>query len=51
MKVRKEVDAAVKAAREDPEPPVDDLATHIYADGMNGVPVRGCDLMTEHPSN
>ena len=51
MAVRKEVDAAVKSAREDPEPPLEDLAMHVYADGTNGMPIRGCDLMTELPSN
>eukprot|EP00112_Aurelia_sp_Birch-Aquarium-sp1_P010962 Seg2317.2 transcript_id=Seg2317.2/GoldUCD/mRNA.D3Y31 product="Pyruvate dehydrogenase E1 component subunit alpha somatic form mitochondrial" protein_id=Seg2317.2/GoldUCD/D3Y31 len=51
MAVRKEVDAAVKSAREDPEPPLEDLAMHVYADGTNGIPIRGCDLMTELPSN
>lgn len=51
LKIRKEVDAAVKLAREDPDPPLDDLAMHVYANGTNGIPVRGCDLMTELPSN
>jgi len=41
----------VKLAREDPEPDLQDLAFHIYANGTHGIPVRGCDLMTELPSN
>jgi len=51
QEIRKDVDAAVKLAREDPEPDLQDLAFHIYANGTHGIPVRGCDLMTELPSN
>lgn len=51
LSIKKQVEAAVKIAREDSEPPLEDLAKHIYSGGMNGLPVRGCDIMTELPSN
>jgi len=49
--VKKEVDEAVQFARTDPEPPRDDMAMYIYAEGTDGELVRGSDLFTNFPTN
>ncbi|XP_057306767.1 pyruvate dehydrogenase E1 component subunit alpha, somatic form, mitochondrial-like isoform X2 [Hydractinia symbiolongicarpus] len=51
LSVKKEVEEAVFAARNDPEPPVDDMAMFIYSEGTNGERVRGADLFTTFPTN
>jgi len=48
-KIRKVVAEAVKLARADTEPPMDDFAMYVYSEGSG--PIRGCDLYTSHPSN
>jgi pyruvate dehydrogenase E1 component alpha subunit len=42
-KVRKEVDEAVKAAKADPEPPVEEMYDHVYSNPDPHFKVRGCD--------
>jgi len=49
--VKKEIDTADKAARNDPEPPRDDMAMFIYSEGYGGQRVRGSDLFTTFPTN
>ena len=49
--MKKVVDAAVKLARTDPEPPNEDMAMYIYSEGTNGELVRGADLFTQYETN
>lgn len=51
QEVKKVVDAAVKLARTDPEPPNEDMAMYIYSEGTNGELVRGADLFTQYETN
>lgn len=39
-----EVDAATEASKTDPEPPEDELVTHIYKNPDPNLKVRGCDV-------
>jgi len=49
--IKKEIDLADKAARNDPEPPNEDMAMFIYSEGTGGKPVRGSDLFTMYATN
>ena len=49
--IKKELDAADKAARNDPEPPNEDMAMYIYSEGTNGQLVRGSDPFTMYETN
>jgi len=49
--IKKELDAADKAARTDPEPPNEDMAMYIYSEGTNGHLVRGADPFTLYETN
>jgi len=46
LAVRKEVDAAVKSAKQDPELPLSALFEDIYSQPLPGHNVRGCDAHT-----
>lgn len=52
QEVKQEIEAAVKAAENDPNPPLDDLYLDLYADdNMEGHVVRGCDNWSRHATN
>lgn len=51
VEIKKELDVADKAARNDPEPPNEDMAWYIYSEGTNGDLVRGADPFTMYETN
>lgn len=51
QEIKKVIDEAVKAARNDPVPPNSDMAMHIQSESMNGELVRGADMFTLYETN
>uniref|UniRef100_UPI0039810331 thiamine pyrophosphate-dependent enzyme n=1 Tax=Salmonella sp. s54925 TaxID=3159674 RepID=UPI0039810331 len=46
QEIKSVIEEAVKQAKSDKEIPLDELYKDVYSTGMQGHPMRGCDLMT-----
>lgn len=52
QEAKQEIEAAVKAAEADPDPPLEDLYMNVYSDdNMDGHVIRGCDNWSKHATN
>ncbi|EDO33561.1 predicted protein [Nematostella vectensis] len=52
QEAKAEIDEAVECAKNDPEPPLDDLFMHVYSGGTYADrQIRGCDVMSWHATN